>query len=152
MVLKFYSCGRQKFFDTVDLGTQVLFYNVGIMSVWDNFYRRVFLCTLPETHIFLLNDITNCNWVTKASRSKIVQAAIQNSKATDEGLERRWNNHERVIAKNFYPSIRSVFPLSTDIEALQGFSKSNFLFLKFVLDIIHVQIHLCQLQRVTSHS
>lgn len=129
-VLKLYPCGKADFFNTIESGMHVLFYNLTLFSIWDHFCRKIFLITDNNTQIISLVDIIDNNWVTKYSLQKIMEATLENDRFNQNEHEKRWRNHLRILENNFYPSVGTVFPLSNDFLALQGWNNSSFTYFK----------------------
>lgn len=130
LLMKVHTAGsRLSIFENLQPGQKIIFYNLTIYSIFDNFYRRVFLTTSPDTQLISFKQVIDDNWASTETRSILTKAYMNYTRNPPQDIQEQCIS---LLDTCFYPGIPTLYPLSTDINALQGLVDSRMIFLQYV--------------------
>lgn len=123
LIIKVAACGNNNILHDMAVGKRYVFYNISLFSVWDSYYRKVYLHTLPNSHVLLVDQVKRQNWATYRILNQLLKVA--HSEITVDAL-----NHHSLLRESFYPGANSVFLWSSDFMVLQGALKLPILYFR----------------------
>ena len=128
LVMKVSTCGRGTALQDMEVGQKLLFYNISLSSVWDCFFRKIFLHTISGSQVIPLVSVVENNWASQASTNMIIQALQKDHRATNRTAKP--NQSDLQVNNYFYPATASVFLYSSELDALLGLWRQKLIYFR----------------------